>query len=214
MNLSHNTAWIYSAPVAVALAPQRPATEEPPVVAIMKIQGSGETSPWKGRLVRTTGVVTQVAAKRAGFWIQDPAGDGDPKTSDGLYVSAAGLSADAVFPEVKDSVRVTGEVDEESKKNELPRTRLRDVSRIEVLAKGNPLPEPVVLSHLPNAADAASPEGLAAWEALEGMRVRVEDAAAKLVGVVDYASGSYRVEPEVSQVVDREAPAGAPPGHP
>jgi predicted extracellular nuclease len=198
-NLSHNTAWIYSAPVAAALAPQRPATEEPPVAAIMKIQGSGETSAWKGRMVRTTGVVTQVAAKRAGFWIQDPAGDGDPKTSDGLYVSAAGLPADAVFPEVKDAVRVTGEADEESKKDELPRTRLRDVSRVEVLAKGNPLPEPVVLSHLP--------EGLAAWEALEGMRVRVEDAAAaKLVGVVDYASGSYRVEPEVSEVVSRETP--------
>lgn len=206
-NLSHNTAWIYSAPVAVALAPQRPATEEPPVVAIMKIQGSGETSPWKGRMVRTTGVVTQVAANRAGFWIQDPAGDGDPKTSDGLYVSAAGLPPDAVFPEVKDAVRVTGEADEGSKKDDLQRTRLRDVSRIEVLAKGKPLPEPVVLSHVPAAADIA---GQAAWEALEGMRVRVEDAAAKLVGVVDYASGSYRVEPGASEVVSLEAPAGTP----
>ena len=141
-NLSHNTAWIFSAPLATALAPQRPAPqEEPPSVSVKELQGLGQASPWTGRLVKTTGVVTRVAADRAGFWIQDPSG---PPTSDGLFVSAAGLPPGAAFPEVKDSVRVSGEVEEERKPNETPRLRLRDVFRLEVLSKSSSLPRPPV----------------------------------------------------------------------
>lgn len=51
---------------------------------IYSIQGSGATSPLAGRTVVTSGVVTKVTNN--GFFIQDPVGDGDPATSDGIFV--------------------------------------------------------------------------------------------------------------------------------
>ncbi len=51
---------------------------------IYAIQGSGTTSPLLGQTVVTTGVVTKV--NNNGFFLQDPVGDGDPLTSDGIFV--------------------------------------------------------------------------------------------------------------------------------
>ncbi len=52
--------------------------------AIYKIQGNGDTSPMLGQLVSTSGVVTQV--NNNGFFLQDPIGDNNPATSDGVFV--------------------------------------------------------------------------------------------------------------------------------
>jgi predicted extracellular nuclease len=49
----------------------------------MQIQGRAHLSPFEGDSVATTGVVTVVS--RNGFFVQDPVGDGDPATSDGLF---------------------------------------------------------------------------------------------------------------------------------
>jgi len=51
---------------------------------IMQIQGNGATSPLVGKLVATGGVVTKV--DNNGFFLQDPVGDNDPSTSDGIFV--------------------------------------------------------------------------------------------------------------------------------
>lgn len=51
---------------------------------IFAIQGSGATSPLAGQPVTTTGVVTKLLNN--GFFLQDPAGDGDPATSDAIFV--------------------------------------------------------------------------------------------------------------------------------
>jgi uncharacterized protein len=51
---------------------------------IYTIQGSGSTSPLVGQTVTTTGVVTKV--NNNGFFMQDLVGDGDPLTSDGIFV--------------------------------------------------------------------------------------------------------------------------------
>lgn len=51
---------------------------------IHEIQGRAHRSPLAGRRVATSGVVTAVGPR--GFWIQDPAPDGDPATSEGVYV--------------------------------------------------------------------------------------------------------------------------------
>ena len=51
---------------------------------IMQIQGSGSTSPLAGQAVTTRGVVTRV--NNNGYFMQDPAGDGNPATSDGIFV--------------------------------------------------------------------------------------------------------------------------------
>ena len=51
---------------------------------IYSIQGSGTTSPLVGQTVTTSGIVTKV--NNNGFYLQDPIGDGNPLTSDGIFV--------------------------------------------------------------------------------------------------------------------------------
>lgn len=170
-NRSHNTAWIFAAPPAAALGPQIPAPPATPAsVSIGQIQGEGQFSPLKGRIVETSGVVTLITTKKDGFWIQDPAGDGNPATSDGLFVFGF---PSLVLPSVGDSIKILGRVEEEQKGNELPRTRLVTVQSPEVASRGNALPAPVPMTKLP---DTSLTEGIAFWESLEGMRVSVENA--------------------------------------
>lgn len=76
---------------------------------IYTIQGSGLASELDGTEVATEGVVVgdfQVGGKN-GFNIQDPTGDDDPATSDGIFVYYTGLDVN-----VGDHVRVRGFVDE------------------------------------------------------------------------------------------------------
>ena len=54
------------------------------ITPIASIQGSGHTSPFAGQTVVTTGVVTKLTNN--GFFLQDPVGDGNPLTSDGIFV--------------------------------------------------------------------------------------------------------------------------------
>lgn len=53
-------------------------------VPVYKIQGNGAKSPYEGQTVTTRGVVTKLNGN--GFFLQDPVGDGDPTTSDGIFV--------------------------------------------------------------------------------------------------------------------------------
>ena len=77
------------------------------VVRVPQIQGAGATSPFNGVKLTTEGVVT--AKVGTGFFIQDEAGDGDPGTSDGMFVY---MGATPVSVAVGDLVRVAGTVTE------------------------------------------------------------------------------------------------------
>ncbi len=77
------------------------------VVPVHQVQGSGATSPYSGAKLSTEGVVT--AKVGSGFFIQDLAGDGDPNTSDGMFVY---MGAAPVTASVGDLVRVAGTVTE------------------------------------------------------------------------------------------------------
>jgi predicted extracellular nuclease len=145
----------------------------PPVVTIMEIQGSEQFSPFAGQVVETTGVVTLFTANGANFWLQDPAGDGDSATSDGIFVSGGGYPDEGPRPEVGDVIRIIAQVDEQQFGNALPLTRLRGVELIEVLSGDNGLPEPIELHDLP---DVSMLEGIDFWEPLEGMLVSVRNA--------------------------------------
>ena len=74
--------------------------------AIGAIQGTGATSPLVGQSVTTRGVVTKV--NNNGYFLQDPAGDGDEATSDGLFV----FTSSAPSVEVGRLVEVSGLVAE------------------------------------------------------------------------------------------------------
>ena len=102
-------------------------------LTIPQIQGSGSASTYVNQLVTTNGIVTAKfigSNKIGGYFIQDPVGDNNPLTSDGIFVSTA---TDNVT--VGDNVQVTGTVTENS-----GRTQISTVTNTTVVSSNNPLP--------------------------------------------------------------------------
>lgn len=76
---------------------------------IHEIQGAAHLSPYDGQLVSgVPGVVT--ARSSNGFWMQDPAPDTDPATSEGIFVFTGGAPPAAAV--VGNAVTVGGRVQE------------------------------------------------------------------------------------------------------
>lgn len=121
------------------------------IVTIPQIQGSGDSSPYANTVQTARGVIT--AKVDGGFFIQDPQGDGDPSTSDGIYVYGT-ETAHAVGT----LVSVTGQV-VEFRPNGADRTytEFKDVTNITALGAG-PAIVPVNIT-LPGT-DLASVEGM------------------------------------------------------
>jgi uncharacterized protein len=130
--------------------------------SISQIQGSGATSPFVGTVQTTQGVVTLKLAN--GFYMQDPLGDANASTSEGIFVFVG--SAPSV--NVGDRVRVTATV-AEFNAGDATRTitQLSLVTATTVVGKGNVI-APTNLS-LPLASAAE-------WEKYEGMLVRFSQA--------------------------------------
>ena len=88
---------------------------------IYDIQGDGFESPENENIVITEGVVTvthQASSNEIrGFFIQDAAGDGNPATSDGIFVFHADTWSPTFVVSVGDHVRIRGEVDEQFGRN-------------------------------------------------------------------------------------------------
>ena len=102
---------------------------------IHKIQGDGASSPVTGSVFEIEAIVVgdfQGNEELQGFFLQeeDTDADGNPATSDGIFVLH-----DAVDVAVGDKVRLVGEVGERS-----GQTAIENVSHIEILDSGNPLP--------------------------------------------------------------------------
>ena len=72
---------------------------------IPQIQGNGAASPFANSTQTTEGVVTMVVP--SGFFLQDAAGDGDPSTSDGIFVFMSATPHGLVAGDI---ARVTGTV--------------------------------------------------------------------------------------------------------
>jgi hypothetical protein len=125
---------------------------------IHEIQGNTDASPLQGEEVVPQGVVTLLLRNKdqtQGFFIQDPLGDRDPATSEGLFVYRPGAAVAA-----RDLVRVEGQAKEYFRLSEILPTE-----EPEVLAKERSLaPTPL---RLPEAKDGD-------LEAVEGMLVLIE----------------------------------------
>ena len=91
--VKHLAAALLGAGLAPAIG--GPAQAAPPLVPIPAIQGAGEVSPRLGETLSTGGVVTAVFPGLKGFFLQDPLGDGDPATSDGIFVYLNGTATPA-----------------------------------------------------------------------------------------------------------------------
>ena len=115
-----------------------------PYTPIYEVQGSGTASPLVGTEVAVEGVVVGDYQNNAmpdsgdlnGFFVQDAAGDGNPATSDGVFVYAPG----GMDVSVGDGVRVRGSVSEYHNLTEI------GASQIWGCSTGNDVPAPVVLS--------------------------------------------------------------------
>jgi uncharacterized protein len=132
------------------------------------IQGTGATSPLVGLTVTTEGVVTHLTNN--GFFLQDPVGDGNPATSDGIFVFT-GTAATAPRPAVGRLVRLTGTVAEfntgaatNAQTAANPVTQLTNVQGVQVVRDG--------VSISPTTLDLPA-QGGAGLERYEGMLVRV-----------------------------------------
>ncbi|MBI2568583.1 MAG: lamin tail domain-containing protein [Candidatus Schekmanbacteria bacterium] len=129
-------------------------------VAVYTIQGTGTASPLAGQTVSTTGIVTAIEAK--GFYIQDPAGDGNADSSDGVYV----YSGSAPVVSTGDEVRVQATVAEYKELTELTGPT------VTILSSRNALPAATALH-----AAFPSPFGTDdQLETVEGMRVAIASA--------------------------------------
>lgn len=161
----------------------------PPMVTIPEIQGAGHRSPLEEETVRTSGIVT--ARDSNGFWLQDPTGDGDDATSDGLFVFTGG--APPAEAAIGTALVLTGRVAEFLPGNtaaNLTVTELTAPTALAVLSTGHELPAAVLMGaegRLPPTRvieddgfarfDPAT-DGIDFFESLEGMRLSVPGAVA------------------------------------
>lgn len=123
------------------------------------MQGNGERSPFEGKPATIEGVVTLAwSDDNGGGFVQSLTADADADTSEGVFVIPAG----GVPPlEVGQHIRADGLVGESGEG-----AMLTTLANAQITVLGSvPLPEPQLLS--------AMPSNAAAWEALEGMRVRL-----------------------------------------
>lgn len=124
---------------------------------IPQIQGSGASSPFAGTTQTAEGVVTAVFPGLRGYYLQDPLGDGDPTTSDGIFVFVG--SAPTVS--VGDRVRITATVSEfNSGSAANPVTELVSPSAVSVLSSGNSVTPTAISIPLSSANDLERYEGM------------------------------------------------------
>lgn len=130
---------------------------QPTVLPVGQIQGHAARSALEGQQVTIEAMVTaDMRAGLGGIFVQD-AGDGDPATSDALFVQ---LGTDAsVRP--GQWLRIRGTVQEQGAGDSASLTSLRD-AEIQLLPS-RPAPPIQVVTEAP-----------ANWEALEGMQVRID----------------------------------------
>jgi predicted extracellular nuclease len=118
---------------------------------IPQIQGSGPASPYVNTVQITSGIITKKFG--SGFYIQDEKGDGDPSTSDAIFVYGATTTAN-----VGDEVRVSGTVTEYTPNGATRSyTELKEVSAVTILSTGHTIVPTNI--DLPNA-DLARFEGM------------------------------------------------------
>jgi predicted extracellular nuclease len=179
---------------------------------IHEIQGAAHISPLVGKQVTdVTGVVTAKASNQ--FWMQDPAPDADPATSEGI---AAFGSTAAAAVSVGDAVTVAGKVQEfRPGATGLSITELASPTVV-VDSAGNDLPAATLVgpgglvppaSVIDNTStgdvetrttfDPAT-QGIDFWESMEGMRLEMDDP--QVVGPTQVSFGETPVVPAGSGV--------------
>lgn len=146
-----------------------PEPPDPPLaLTIAQIQGNGLLSPHDGKRVVTEGIVTAIKFNN-GFFLQAANDDGDPATSDAVFVFTS--SAPPATAAVGNRVRVTGTVEEYTPSSNPHQLAITEIvtPTLEVLETGVALPAAIDLTAAELGTDALP----GTLERLEGMRVSV-----------------------------------------
>ncbi len=128
------------------------------VVTIPQIQGNNNLSPYNGKSITTSGIVTACFFGNGsinGFFLQDKTGDGNSNTSDGIFVYSPVNST--IQP--GDEIRLTAAVSEFDS-----RTQLSNVTNLSVFSKNNTIAPVKLVYDLRNWN----------WEQYEGMLVEFQ----------------------------------------
>jgi len=159
---------------------------------VYEVQGSGLSSPLEGSRVLVVGVVTAVAPD--GFFIQTTS-DGNPDTSDGVFVFTGAAPTVAVG----DQVEVDGTVVEFFGLTEISSTA------VTVLGAGV-VPAPIVFSETVPSPDPEAPSCAIEYECYEGMLVEIP------AGIVAASNQEFGTDPfaEVHVRVGSERPFREP----
>ncbi len=159
-------ALVWHGPAASSKGAVNPATSDPdpdpdptgvcdltPTHEIGAVQGDGDVTPLDGQQVTVRGVVVGDVPGFSGFYLQDADGDGDPATSDGIFVFSP------VAVDLGDTVAVQGSAGEFG-----GQTQITSREDVEVCADGT-------AADLPAPAPLDLPADDAEREVLEGMLV-------------------------------------------
>ena len=164
------------------------AAQSESAVPVYDIQGAGHSSPCNGETLATSGIVTAISDD--GFFLQDPQGDGDARTSDAIYVYTKRTPSVSVGDEILISGEVVEFTSGGARSHNLSLTEIAVPDHVEVLSTRNPLPRPVTIGRNgrrpptetidDDSFSSFDPDmdGIDFYESLEGMRVTVEDATA------------------------------------
>lgn len=160
-------------------SPSPSPTPAPATTPIYQIQGSGNTSPFVGQTLTTSGVVTKV--NNNGFFLQDPVSHANTGSSDGIFV----FTSTAPTVSVGQAITLSGTVAEfntGAATNSLTLahtvTQLTSPSAITVLSTGNAVTPTVI----------TLPATEAQLEAVEGMLVTINT---QLTASQNYFQGRY-----------------------
>jgi uncharacterized repeat protein (TIGR01451 family) len=149
-----------------------PEPPDPPLaLTIAQIQGNSLLSPHNGKRVVTEGIVTAIKFNN-GFFLQAANDDGDPATSEAVFVFTS--SAPPATAAVGTRVRVTGTVEEYTPSSNPHQLAITEIvtPTVEVLETGVALPAAIELT-----AAELGPDALpGTLERFEGMRVSVAQA--------------------------------------
>ncbi len=155
---------------------------------IAAVQGDGYGSPLQGRQVTVRGIVTLIE-KGHGFYLEEPASDTDPNTSDAIYIQYGQLPA-AI--EAGAEVSVTGTVAETGEGRDTL-TALTETGVPALCSSGHSLP----------LTDVSLPLDGAGRESLEGMRIR-STATLTVTDVYQFKQGKFTLSSDGVQWVPTE----------
>ncbi|MEA3051573.1 MAG: uncharacterized protein QOG72_476 [Sphingomonadales bacterium] len=156
--------------------------DDPIPLKIYQIQGEGHATPYAGQPVTTTGIVTGVVGN--GFYLQDPSGDGNARTSDAIFVFTSTAPTVAVgdavevkgipqeFVPAADSLSITELV--ASNANVSVQSHLNSLPAAVLIGVGGVLPPTEIFENDGFTSFDPTTDGLDFYESMEGMRVTID----------------------------------------